>query len=245
MPTLTGFGVTVIVASGPALTVTVANAEMLPAPQTGVLQTFTVLAKSPATVPAVNRPPAVMLPPPATTDQVGARAITLPLASRAVAVNSCGPEIASTWGLGVIVIEASEPAVTITVAVPASEPTEAVTVFVNVPATAPAVNWPVLLMLPPVETDQLGRTGMTVPKASFTTAVKSCPPPGAKVIGVGETTMLAGTATGASVGRCSHAANSRVAIIAPSTRNVTWGCALPCMGSSLVKGEGGCTANAC
>ena len=74
-------------------------------------------------------------------------------------------------GPGVTVIVASDPAVTMTVAVPEMVPLVAVTVFVNVPITAPAVNMPVELMAPPLAvTDQTGVIATTLPLASFPTA---------------------------------------------------------------------------
>ena len=54
----------------------------------------TVFVKVPAVVPAVNRPVAALIvPPPATTDQSGVIATTLPLASLPTAVNCCVPPV--------------------------------------------------------------------------------------------------------------------------------------------------------
>src|SRR2546423_6790207 len=59
--TVAGFGVTVIVARAPAVTVTVAVPETVP------LVAWTVLAYVPGVVPAVKRPVALIEPPPLTT----------------------------------------------------------------------------------------------------------------------------------------------------------------------------------
>ena len=66
-----GFGVTVIVASGPAVTMTVAEPEMLP------LVARAVLVNVPVVAPAVNRPELPIVPPPAATLHVGVFARTL------------------------------------------------------------------------------------------------------------------------------------------------------------------------
>src|SRR5690606_15145559 len=79
MSRVTGFGVTTMVASGPAVTMAVAVAEMPP------LCARIVLWNAPGVVPAVNRPVALMVPPPLVTVQVGVLAITLPKASVLVA----------------------------------------------------------------------------------------------------------------------------------------------------------------
>src|ERR1700694_25031 len=106
-----GFGVTVIVASGPTVTMTVAVPEIAP------LVALTVLANVPVVVPAVKRPEAaLMLPPPATTDQTGVIATTFPVASLPTAVNCCVVLIGSVAGFGVTVIDASAPGATMTVA---------------------------------------------------------------------------------------------------------------------------------
>lgn len=106
-----GFGVTVIDASGPTVTVTVAVPEIVP------LVALTVLAKVPGVVPAVKRPVVLIAPPPATTDQTGVIATAFPKASLPTAVNCCVALIDSVTGFGVTVIEARGPAVTTTVAV--------------------------------------------------------------------------------------------------------------------------------
>src|SRR5437764_41053 len=104
MPIVTGLGVTAIVASAPAVTATVAV---------------------PATAPAVNRPVLLIAPPLATTDHVGANATMLPEASLPTAVNCCVVLMPIVTGLGVTAIVASGPAVTATVAVPATAPFDA------------------------------------------------------------------------------------------------------------------------
>jgi len=113
VPTATGLGVTVMVAKTPELTVTVAKPETLPLAQSAVLHALTVLAKVPATMPAVNRPELLMAPPLATTDHVGVIETVLPLASLPTAVNCWVPLMARTLGLGVTVIDARAPAVTV------------------------------------------------------------------------------------------------------------------------------------
>jgi len=67
---------------------------------------------------------------------------------------------------------ATGPAVTITDAVPDTLPPDAVTVPVKVPGTVPARYTPELLMVPPLpETDQVGVNPITLPLASWPTAV--------------------------------------------------------------------------
>ena len=90
--------------------------------------------------------------------------------------------IARVFGFGVTVMLAKAPVVTTTVAVPEIGPTLATRVFVKVPETVPAVNMPVVFVLPPpAATDQLGSTEMTFPATSFTMAVNCCAPPVASV----------------------------------------------------------------
>src|ERR1700680_4928850 len=100
MGNVSGFGVTAMVATGPTVTVTVAVPAMLP------LVAWTVLGNVPGAVPAVKSPPLVMAPPPATTAQVGATAMTLPPASLPTATNCCVPVMGNVSGLGVTVIVA-------------------------------------------------------------------------------------------------------------------------------------------
>ena len=94
---VTGFGVTVIVARAPGEMMTVA-VTVIP-PQV----TDTVLVNVPATVPAVNNPVCEIVPPPATTDQVGVTARTLPFDALATAVNCCVPPMARVADVGVTV----------------------------------------------------------------------------------------------------------------------------------------------
>jgi hypothetical protein len=133
-----GFGVTVIVASAPAFTMTVAVPKIEP------LVALTVLVNVPAAPPAVNAPVLALIdPPPAVTDQTGVIATTLLLASLPTAVNVCKPPGVSVAGFGVTVIVASGPAVTITVANDVIPLHVTDTVLVKVPAVVPAVNIPV------------------------------------------------------------------------------------------------------
>ena len=129
--------------------------------------------KVPGNVPAANRPELpLMAPPPATTDQVGVIATTLPLASLPTAVNCWAAPMPRLAGSGVIVMLASAPALTVTVANPETPPLVALTVLVYVPGTVPAVNRPTALIVPPLATtDQVGVVGTTLPKASLPVAV--------------------------------------------------------------------------
>jgi hypothetical protein len=93
-----GFGVTVMVASAPGVTMTVA-VTVIP-----LQVTVTVFVNVPAVVPAVNRPVGEIVPPPATTAQVGVvPVITLPLPSFVTTVNCCVPPGASVTEAGVTV----------------------------------------------------------------------------------------------------------------------------------------------
>ena len=162
------------------------------APDTAPLVAVTVFVKVPATAPAVNSPAPSTAPPPATTDQVGAMATTLPLASFPTAVNNCVPPTESDAGLGVTVMVASGPVVTVTVAVPDTAPLVAWTVLMKVPGTAPAVNSPPLVIAPPpATTDQVGARATMFPLASFPTAVNCCVPLIGRLAGFGVTVMLA------------------------------------------------------
>ena len=136
MPSVAGLGDTVMVVSGPAVTMTVAVADAEP------LVARTVLVNVPGVAPAVKSPLTSMTPPPATTDHVAAMATALPPASLPVATNCCVPPAGSVAGFGVTVMEASGPAVTVTVA-KARMPLElACTVLAYVPAKPPAVKLP-------------------------------------------------------------------------------------------------------
>ena len=99
MPIETGFGVTTMVASGPTVTMTVAVPEILS------LLALTVLANVPGVVPAVNRPDALIVPPPATTDQVGVSATVAPEKSLPTAENCCVPFAARVCGFGETTID--------------------------------------------------------------------------------------------------------------------------------------------
>ena len=153
------------------MTITVAVPDMVP------LVALTVLANVPEVLPAVNAPvPAMIAPPPATTDQTGVIATTFPPASFPTAVNVCNPPIASVAGLGVTVIVATGPTVTVTVAVPEMVPLVALTVLANVPGAVPEVKRPEVELIapPPAATDHTGVIATTFPKASFPTAVYCC-----------------------------------------------------------------------
>lgn len=144
-------------------------------------------------VPAVKRPDARSIePPPATTDQVGEIATTLPAASVPTAVNCCVAPAASDAGLGVTVMLASGPAVTMTVAVLVRPPVVALTVPVNVSGVVPAVNMPELVIVPPpATTDQVGVTATVSPAASTATAENCCVPFTARDFGSGEMVNVA------------------------------------------------------
>src|SRR5450759_533795 len=145
MASVSGFGVTVIVKSGPAITVTVAVPKMAP------WVALTVLANVPIVLPAVKKPVALMLPGGLTVDQTGVIATTLPLASLPTAVNCCVPPMTSVAGFGVTVIVKSGPAVTVIVTLTVI-PLQ-VTAITVVPDVVPAVNSPVVLpIVPPPET---------------------------------------------------------------------------------------------
>ena len=133
------------------------------------------MGNAPAEAPAVNAPELLlMLPPPFTTDQVGAgeMAITTPFASWPDAVNCWVALATKLTGLGVMVMLANAPAAatTVTEAKPETPPLVALIVLGNDPAEAPAVNRPELLLMlpPPFTTDQVGagEMGITTPFAS-------------------------------------------------------------------------------
>ena len=85
----------------------------------------TVLLNVFAVVPAVNRPVALIEPPPLITCHAGVIATTLFCASLATAVNCCVPPVASDAGFGVTVIVATGPAITDTEAAPLMPPLDA------------------------------------------------------------------------------------------------------------------------
>src|ERR1051326_885789 len=186
MGRVTGVGVTVMVANGPVVTTTVAVPETCP------LVAWTVFAKVPGPVAAVNSPVLVMAPPPATTAHVGASSTTLPPASLPTAVNCWVPVMDKATGVGVTVMVANGPVVTTTVAVPETCPLVAWTVFAKVPGPVPAVNNPVLVMAPPpATTAHVGASSTTLPPASLPTAVNRWVPVMDKATGVGVTVMVA------------------------------------------------------
>lgn|GEM_PF-7050495 len=187
-PSVTGFGVTVIEASGPGVTMTVAEPESPPA------VAVTLLAKVPAVFPAVKSPvPALMVPGGFVVDQAGVIGTTLPPASFPTAVNCCWAPTASVAGFGVTVMLASGPAVTMTVAVPEIAPEVARTPLAKVPVVLPAVKSPVEALMVPggLVVDQTGVIGTTLPAASLPTAVNCCWAPMASVAGFGVTVIVA------------------------------------------------------
>src|SRR4051812_13887318 len=176
-----GLGVTVMLATT-GVTVTVAEPEMVP------LVARTVLAYVPDVLPAVKRPVAApIVPPPFAIDHTGVSTTALPLASLPVAVNCWVPPTASVAGVGVTVMVASAPEVTMTVAVLVKLPLVAMTVLVYVCGDVPAVNSPVGLMEPPpATTDQTGVTVTAAPEKSVPRAENCCVPLIAMVFGFGE-----------------------------------------------------------
>src|SRR6266480_700328 len=114
--------------------------------------------------------------------------------------------------------------VTTTVARPDTLPSRASTVLVNVPATVPAVNRPVLLMLPPFATTaQVGEIETMLPLASWPTAANCCVALAAKVSELGVTVMEAAVmGAGASV-----TAVTAVPVIVTSAFDETFPCRLP------------------
>ena len=162
-----------------------------------------------------------MDPPPAITAQVGVNATTLPPASLATATYCCVAPIPSDIGFGVTVMVAIGPMVTVTVAVPDLPPLDATTVLVNVPGVVPAVNWPVALMEPPpAATDHTGVIGVMVPSKSLPTAVNCCVPLMGRVVGFGDTVIVA--TLPASRGECtSHAESDRPATATNASSRAT------------------------
>src|SRR6185312_4955825 len=101
----------------------------------------------PGTVPAVNSPAPLMVPPPATTDQLGDnQAMRLPYASRPSARNCrvvVAGMVSGPAGETVMVARRGEGrGVTVTDALPETLPSVAVTVLGKVPTVEPAVNMP-------------------------------------------------------------------------------------------------------
>src|SRR6202040_1535547 len=139
------------------VTIAVAVPKIVP------LVALTVLANVPTAPPAVKGAvspvvPAGVVPPPALNHHGGANGeMTLPLASLPTAVYVIVVLIGSVPGFGVTVIVASAPGVTMTVAVAVTPLQVTDTVLVNVPAVVPAVNSPVLVIVPPpAVTAQMG-----------------------------------------------------------------------------------------
>src|SRR5512133_3124039 len=159
-----------------------------------------------------------IVPPPATTDQVGVNCTTLPAASRPTAVNCCVAATASVTGVGTTVIVASGPAGTVMEACPEMEPTDATTVFVNTPVVGPAVNIPPEATVPPpAAMDHVGVIAMARPSASYPTATICCVPPTINVA-LGVTVMLT-RVPGSEIPCTSHAAaNATTSTAARSAR---------------------------
>ena len=97
-----GFGVTVMLASGPATTMTVAEAVRPP------LEATTVFVKVPGVLPAVNSPDAAIVPP-VVADHEGETVTATPAASVPVAVNCCVPPTGRVVVVGETASVASEP----------------------------------------------------------------------------------------------------------------------------------------
>ena len=145
------------------------------------------------TLPAVNTPVELTVPPPFTTVQVGVNCTTLPDASLPTATNCCGAPTASVAGLGVTVMVATGPTVTITVAVAEMDPLVALMVLAYVPGAPAALNTPLASMdPPPLTTDHVIVVGDSTPPKSLPTAVNCCVAPTASVCGLGVMTSVAG-----------------------------------------------------
>lgn len=170
----------------PAEGLTVANPVVAP------LVARTVLVKVPEFAPAVKSPLPLIVPPFATTAQVGVIATVLLPASRPTAVYCCVPFGDSTTRLGVMTMVESAPAVIVAVAVPEMAPLVARTVFRKVPAVDPAVNIPLASIAPPLATtDQTGVIATVLLFASVPTAVNCCAALIPSETGPGVTVMVA------------------------------------------------------
>src|ERR1019366_1490194 len=148
-------GLTVIVASAPTPTFTVAKPEMPP------LAACTVLLYVPDTVPAVKTPvPLLMLPAVAfRTDQDGTITTMFPFASLPTAVKVCVPPVARLLVLGLTVIDAKAPGSTVIDALAGALPTGATPVGANGPGVVPALKTPARAPVPPpAATVQVGET---------------------------------------------------------------------------------------
>jgi hypothetical protein len=191
---------------------------------------LTVLVNVPGVEPAVKGTvspvePAGTVPPPATTDQVTVPVIgtVLPSASLPDAVYVSAVLMGIVPGLGVTTMETSGPPITVTVAV-AVMPLQ-LTVMVDVPGVEPAVNSPVLVIVPPPVTAQIPATLSTLPLLFLTTAVNCCVPPTAIVADVGEIVTVEATcgpleSLHAAVNIPANASTARTAILRARGFNV-------------------------
>jgi hypothetical protein len=169
-----------------AITVTFAESQ-------GVVPThaWTELGNEPSVLPAVKRPVALMVPGGLAADQTGVTVRTLPLASVTTALN-CAVAPTTSVVSGATTIFAAGPAITVTVAV-AVMPLQ-LTVIVDVPGVEPAVNNPVLVIVPPPVTAQMGFLGeSTLPLLFLITTVNCCVPPTGIDAVVGEMVTVAAT----------------------------------------------------
>jgi hypothetical protein len=146
--------------------------------------------EAPGDEPAVNSPELVMVPPPLAIDQTGATVTVLPAASFPFAENCSVPAVAMVWLSGLTTIVATDPLVTVTVAVPETLPLVALTVAV--PGALPAVKSPELVMVPlPLVRDHVGVKATVFPWASFPAAANCCVPVTATLAGLGATAIVA------------------------------------------------------
>src|SRR5436309_14570422 len=100
-------------------------------------------------------------------DHVGLNGTTFPPASLPTATNCRVVVTARVTGFGVRTMEASAPGVTVIEARPEIPPTVARTVLANEPATRPAENTPLELIVPPfATTDHVGDMETCRPSAS-------------------------------------------------------------------------------
>ena len=159
----------VMVANTPADATTVTDAV----PEIAPLVARIVFGNTPAVAPAVKTPDVLpIVPPPLITVQVtaGEIATTTPFASLPVAVNVCEPLTGILPAFAVMAMVVNAPLVPTTVTEASVETVPLVTLIVceYVPAAAPAVNTPVLLLIvpPPFTTDQVGVSTTALPLAS-------------------------------------------------------------------------------
>jgi hypothetical protein len=152
---------------------------------------WTLLGNEPRVPPAVNRPLALMVPGGLVVDQTGVTVRMLPLASLTTDLN-CAVAPTTSVVSGATTIVAGGPTVTVTVAL-AVTPLQ-LTVIVDVPGVEPAVNNPVLVIVPPPVTAQMGFLGeSTLPLLFLITAVNCCVPPTGIDAVVGEMVTVAAT----------------------------------------------------